>query len=73
MIVGHNPTFHDLAVMLVSADDSDGQARLEDGFPTAATALALAVTTWSEVLATGRMRRLRLQSDRLFVPRTRRR
>ncbi|HEY5252480.1 MAG TPA: histidine phosphatase family protein [Acidimicrobiales bacterium] len=52
MIVGHNPTFHDLALLLVSPDDTDGRARLKDGFPTAATArVALNVTTWSEVAA----------------------
>jgi phosphohistidine phosphatase len=52
MIVGHNPTFHDLALLLLSADDSAGIARLEAGFPTAALALlALSVTKWTELTA----------------------
>jgi phosphohistidine phosphatase len=51
MIVGHNPTFHELALLLVS-DDDDGRARLETGFPTAALAhVVLDVTTWTEVAA----------------------
>jgi phosphohistidine phosphatase len=63
MIVGHNPTFHDLALLLVSADDNDGRGRLEAGFPTAALArVALDVTAWSEVAAgCGRL-------EELFVP-----
>jgi len=52
MIVGHNPTFHELALLLVSADDADGRARLEAGFPTAALAvIALDVAAWTEVAA----------------------
>jgi phosphohistidine phosphatase len=47
MIVGHNPTFHDLALLLLSAGDPDPRARLE-AFPTAALALlALDLPTWS--------------------------
>jgi phosphohistidine phosphatase len=48
MVVGHNPTFHELALLLLSSDDTDGRRRLEAGFPTAALALvALDVTDWS--------------------------
>jgi phosphohistidine phosphatase len=63
MIVGHNPSFHELVLLLVSADDAEGRARLETGFPTAALAIvALEVAGWSEVGAgSGRL-------DELFVP-----
>jgi phosphohistidine phosphatase len=63
MIVGHNPSFHELVLLLVSADDAEGRARLETGFPTAALALvALDVARWSEVGAgSGRL-------EELFVP-----
>jgi phosphohistidine phosphatase len=63
MIVGHNPTFHDLALLLVSADDPDGRARLEAGFPTAALGIvALDVERWAEVTAgCGRL-------EELFLP-----
>jgi phosphohistidine phosphatase len=50
MIVGHNPTFHQLALLLVSPDDTEGRARLEAGFPTATLALfSLAIATWAEL------------------------
>jgi phosphohistidine phosphatase len=63
MVVGHNPTFHELALLLVSADDAAGRTRLEAGFPTAALALlALDVAVWTEVAAgCGRL-------EELFVP-----
>ncbi len=63
MVVGHNPAFHELALLLVSPDDTDGRARLETGFPTAALAhVALDVTTWAGVVAgCGRL-------EELFVP-----
>jgi phosphohistidine phosphatase len=52
MIVGHNPTFHDLALLLDSPDDSAGRSRLQSGVPTAALAhLTLDVTAWTEVVA----------------------
>jgi len=38
MVVGHNPTLHDLALALVGAQDHQGRARLEEGFPTGALA-----------------------------------
>jgi phosphohistidine phosphatase len=43
MVVGHNPTLHDLALELVSDADAAGKERLEEGFPTGALA-AVAVT-----------------------------
>ena len=63
MIVGHNPTFHELALLLVSADDADGRTRLEAGFPTAALAiLALDIGRWAEIVAgCGRL-------EELFLP-----
>jgi len=52
MIVGHNPTFHELALLLVSPDDAPGRARLEAGFPTAALALvALDIPAWAALAA----------------------
>jgi phosphohistidine phosphatase len=63
MIVGHNPTFHDLALLLVGSGDAEGHTRLEAGFPTAALAIvALDVSRWSEVdTGCGRL-------EELFVP-----
>jgi len=63
MVVGHNPSFHDLTLLLVSDDDTDGRARLAEGFPTAALAIvALDVTSWSQVVAgSGHL-------DEMFVP-----
>jgi phosphohistidine phosphatase len=63
MVVGHNPAFHELALLLVSAQDADGRARLETGFPTASLALvAVDVSAWTEVAAgSGRL-------EELFVP-----
>ena len=63
MIVGHNPTFHDLALLLVSADDAEGRTRLEAGFPTAALAIvSLDAQVWTDVVAgSGRL-------EDLFVP-----
>ena len=62
MVVGHNPTFHELALLLVSEDDA-GRARLEAGFPTAALAhIVLDVTSWTEVAAGGG------RLEELFVP-----
>jgi phosphohistidine phosphatase len=63
MIVGHNPTFHDLALLLVSADDIDGRRRLDAGFPTAALAIVvLDAVMWTDlVVGGGRL-------EELFVP-----
>ena len=48
LVVGHNPTVHDLALFLLDHDDRDGRTRLERGFPTAALAvLALGSPTWA--------------------------
>jgi phosphohistidine phosphatase len=52
MVVGHNPTFHELALLLLSSEDTDGRHRLEAGFPTAALALvALDITAWPAAAA----------------------
>ncbi|MGH9016263.1 MAG: SixA phosphatase family protein [Acidimicrobiales bacterium] len=54
MVVGHNPTLHQLTVLLLSPDDSDGRRIVEDGLPTAAVAhFALDVTSWSDVVMGG--------------------
>jgi phosphohistidine phosphatase len=54
MIVGHNPTFQDLALLLVSPDDGTGHSRLEDGFPTAALAVVtFDIPKWGQLAAGG--------------------
>ena len=56
MVVGHNPTLHELCFDLVDGD-SAGRARLEAGFPTAALAVvALGGRSWQQLArATGRL------------------
>jgi phosphohistidine phosphatase len=39
MVVGHNPTVHELAFDLLDADDEPGRSRLEQGFPPASLAV----------------------------------
>lgn len=47
MVVGHNPTLHDLAFDLLAPDDEQGRRRLDAGFPTAALAIVrVDVDTW---------------------------
>jgi phosphohistidine phosphatase len=49
MVVGHNPTFAELALYLLSEDDSEGKSRL-GSFPTCALAqIELPVARWSEL------------------------
>lgn len=62
MVVGHNPTIHELAVLLLDDGDVDGRTRLERGFPTA----ALAVTA----VPAGPWTRLSLGSGTLLALRT---
>jgi phosphohistidine phosphatase len=53
LVVGHNPTVHELAFLLVDGDDGRGRSRLERGFPTAALAvIAVGATSWTG-LSTG--------------------
>jgi len=50
MVVGHNPTLHEVCFDLVSADDVEGIERLEAGFPTAALAvIALDTGCWADL------------------------
>jgi len=51
MVVGHNPTMHELTRTLPSADDRTGRRKVEQrGMPTCALALlAMSVEHWSEV------------------------
>jgi phosphohistidine phosphatase len=52
LVVGHNPTVHELALLLVDGEDA-GRSRLEAGFPTAALAVvAVGTTSWTR-LTTG--------------------
>jgi phosphohistidine phosphatase len=53
LVVGHNPTVHELALDLVDDGDAARNAALEQGFPTATLAvIAVAAPSWSR-LATG--------------------
>ncbi len=53
LVVGHNPTLHELALVLLDGEDRDGRAQLEQGFPTAALAvIAVATASWAR-LSTG--------------------
>ncbi len=61
MVVGHNPTMHELALLLLDAEDAAGRVRVEEGFPTAALAVtALPVDSWPRLsLGTGTLLELR--------------
>ena len=49
LVVGHNPTFHELALLLLEPEDA-GRARLETGFPTAALAVvAVPTPSWARL------------------------
>jgi phosphohistidine phosphatase len=51
MIVGHNPTFEDLSVLLLDSDDAKGRAALKDGLPTGTLVrLSLDIDTWSALV-----------------------
>jgi phosphohistidine phosphatase len=53
LVVGHNPTVHELALLLLDGEDTAGNAALEQGFPTATLAVVSVDTaSWSR-LATG--------------------
>jgi phosphohistidine phosphatase len=50
LAVGHNPGFHELALMLVGHGDPTVRARLELGYPTASFAVIdFAADAWSDV------------------------
>jgi phosphohistidine phosphatase len=57
LVVGHNPTLHELAVLLIDDDREDERARVEPRFPTAALAvLAVPAPTWDRLaLGNGRL------------------
>lgn len=61
MVVGHNPTVHELALLLLDAEDYAGRARIEHGFPTAALAVAaVPADSWPRLsLGTGTLLELR--------------
>ncbi len=60
LVVGHNPTLHEFALLLVDPEDP-GRARLEQGFPTAALAVAaVPAPGWPQLaLGTGTLLDLR--------------
>jgi phosphohistidine phosphatase len=50
LLVGHNPTFEDLAVSLTGAGDQEGRAEMARKYPTGALAVIdFAVERWKEV------------------------
>jgi len=59
MVVGHNPTLHELGFDLVAASDA-GRHRLDEGFPTAALAVVgLDIGEWTELApGSGRLEEL---------------
>jgi phosphohistidine phosphatase len=64
MVVGHNPTVHELALGLLVTGDRAGRARLEQGFPTAAlAAVAVPVEAWT-ALSMGSATLLELRTPR---------
>jgi len=65
MVVGHNPTVHELAVLLLDDEDVDGRARLDAGFPTAALAvIAMGRQTWTRLApGSGTLLALRTRGD----------
>jgi phosphohistidine phosphatase len=63
MVIGHNPTIHDVALRLVVPDDSEELARLRVKFPTGALATLILPTPWARLAAAS----ARLQS--LWTPR----
>ena len=62
MVVGHNPTFAELVLLLVAPTAISGRGRLQ-GFPTCALAqIAVRADTWMDLrAASGHL-------ERLFVP-----
>ena len=53
MVVGHNPTLHHLALLLLEPEDTAGRSRLEQRFPTAALAVVgVPASSWT-ALSTG--------------------
>ncbi len=65
MVVGHNPTVHELAVLLLDDEEVDGRARLDAGFPTAALAvIAMTAPTWTRLApGSGTLLALRTRGD----------
>jgi phosphohistidine phosphatase len=50
LVVGHNPTVHDLVLLLLDEKDVEGRSRLEKGFPTATLAVAaLSTPSWARL------------------------
>ncbi len=60
MVVGHNPTLHELAFDLVAVGDTAGRRRLDEGFPTAALAVVgVDLGAWAELApGSGRLEEL---------------
>jgi phosphohistidine phosphatase len=53
LVVGHNPTVYELALLMVDREDTAGNAALEQGFPTATLAvIGVGAASWAR-LASG--------------------
>ena len=66
MVVGHNPTFLDLALLVLEPTDTEGRRKLEGGLPTGALAVTgFDVDRWAKVAAGGG------RLVELFIPRSR--
>jgi phosphohistidine phosphatase len=51
MVIGHNPTIHDLALRLAVPDESDELTRLRARFPTGAMATLVTPAPWARLAA----------------------
>jgi len=52
LIVGHNPSLHELAIELIATGDIEARQRLQEGFPTSALAvIEFALESWARVHA----------------------
>jgi phosphohistidine phosphatase len=50
LVVGHNPTVHEFALLMLDEADAAGRARLERGFPTAALAASTVdIDSWTRL------------------------
>jgi phosphohistidine phosphatase len=71
LIVGHNPSLHELALQLIATGDIEARQRLQEGFPTSALAvIEFALENWERLHAhSGRLEhyvtpRLLAEADR---------
>ncbi|MGE4483185.1 SixA phosphatase family protein [Acidocella sp.] len=65
IVIGHNPGLHELALTLAGPNRTDAAtARIDEGFPTAATAEFLVTSTWRQLSSgTASLKRFLLPKD----------